>query len=109
MNDDIVGLIICGFVMVLLLIISTILRTGRGINLLSVYHLIPKNKKEEFNTEEMCRYFGNVLLIVLLLLIPAIISGILDIVWLALLVCAIIFILAFAATIYAYTDKRFRK
>lgn len=108
MKDDINGLILCGFIFLLILGISTLLRSGRGAKLISGYNILPAKKKALYNEKALCRFYGNLLLVVDFFIVLLIIAGIFELTWLIILLAIIVFIISIAATIYGYTSTKFR-
>lgn len=108
MKDDINGLILCGFIFLLILALSALLRSGRGANLISGYNILPAHKKALFNEKALCRLYGNLLLVVDFFILLLVISGIFEITWLIILLTIILFIISVIATIYGYTSSKFR-
>ncbi len=109
MKDDINGLIFCGFIFLLLLVISMVLRSGRGAWLINMYTFMSAKNKAKYNEKALCMLFGNLLLIIDFILLLAIIAGIFEITWLIITLCLVIVVISIIATIYAYTNVRFRK
>lgn len=109
MNTDINGLIFCGFIFLILLILGFVLRSGHGAFLIGGYNILPKASKELFNEKALCRFFGNLVLlsdIIILLTIFAFVRGI---IWLAITLVFVLITLSFIAIIYAFTGDRFKK
>ena len=109
MNDDIAGLLISGFIFLLLLTLALILRSGRGSFLISGYNMLSKEEKVKYDTKALCRFVGNLLLVIDFLLILAIFAGIYEITWLALVLTTVIFVFTIGCLIYANTNNRFKK
>lgn len=109
MKGDIEGLVFCGFIVILLFIISMILRSGQGAFLINGYNIMPKEKKDLYNEKALCRLFSNLLLMADVILLFIIIAGINEITWLIILLTAILIITAISMTIYAFTNVKFRK
>lgn len=106
--QDITGIIICGFVLILLLILGLVLRSGKGAFLISGYNMLSEEKKARYNEKELCRFVGNLLFVVAFLLIFAIGGGIYEIYWLVKLIVVLILLTALAGIIYVNTDSRFK-
>lgn len=109
MKEDITGLIMCGFIFLLMLSISLILRSGRGAFLISGYNLLPKEEKAKYNTKALCRFVGNLLLVVDILLIPAVIGGIYEITWIIVTVLLAIAVITIGGIIYVNTSNKFKR
>ncbi len=106
--QDFEGIIICGFVILLLIFIGFILRSGKGAFLISGYNMLPKEKKALYNEKELCRFTGNLLFIIAFLLIFAILGGIYEIYWLVKLILVMLILTAIAGIIYVNTNSRFK-
>jgi len=109
MKDDITGLIICGFIFLLLLTLSMVLRSGRGSFLISGYNMLSKEEKAKYNEKALCHYIGNMLLIIDVLLVPAVIAGLYDITWISLVVFTMIIVITVGGIIYVNTNSKFKK
>jgi hypothetical protein len=109
MKEDVVGLVISGFIFLLLLAISLILRSGRGSFLISGYNMLSKEEQAKYNTKALCRFVGNLLLVIDFLLVIATYAGFNEINWLIFVVTAFIFIFTIGCLIYANTKNRFKK
>jgi hypothetical protein len=109
MNVDITGIIVSGFVLLLMLILSAVLMSGHGAFLISGYNMLPKEKQAEYDAKALCRFVGSLLLVIAFLLVFAIIAGIYGIDWLAKLITAIIITFTIGCVIYANTNHRFKK
>jgi hypothetical protein len=108
MKDDITGLIICGFIFLLMLSISLVLRSGRGSFLISGYNLLSKEEKAKYNTKILCRYVGNLLLVIDFLLIPVVIAGIYEITWIIITIIIAIVVISIGGIIYINSNSRFK-
>lgn len=108
MKDDITGLVFCGIIFIFIFGISMLLRSGRGEWLLNFYLFMPKEKKALYNAPALCRYFGNILLIADIYLIFCLGAALFEITWLIILLTVILICICITATIYAYTDPKFR-
>ncbi len=106
--EDISGIIVCVFVLILLISLGFVLRSGKGAFLISGYNMLSKEKKARYNEKELCRFTGNLLFLVAFLLIFAIVGGIYEIVWLVKLILVLIILTVIAGIIYVNTDSRFR-
>lgn len=109
MKDDITGLIISGFIFLIMLSISLILRSGHGAFLISGYNLLPKEEKAKYNTKVLCRFIGNLLLAVDFLLIPAVIGGIYEITWIIVTVLLAMAIISIGGIIYVNSSDKFKR
>jgi hypothetical protein len=109
MKNDITGLIICGFIFLLLLTISMTLRSGRGAFLISGYNMLSKEEKEKYNEKALCRYIGNMLLLIDVLLVPAVFAGLYDITWISLVIFTMIVVISVGGIIYVNTNSKFKK
>lgn len=108
MKNDLNGLIFCGFILILLICLGLMLRSGHGAFLISWYNIMPKRKKEQYNEKLICRSFGNLLLAAALYLLIVIIAGILEATWLIILLTTCFLILCIGITIYIFTSEKFR-
>ncbi len=106
--EDVSGIVVCCFVLLLLISLGFVLRSGRGAFLISGYNMLSKEKKARYNEKELCRFTGNLLFVIAFLLIFAIIGGIFEIIWLVKLILALLILTALVAIIYVNTDSRFR-
>lgn len=109
MKNDINGFVFCVIIFLFILILSLILRSGRGAFLIGGYNIMPKEKKALYNERALCKMFGNLLLVVDLILVFTIIAGIYGITWLVILMVIILMAISFGTAIYAFTDDKFRK
>lgn len=80
MKEDITGLLVSGFIFLLLLTIALILRSGRGSFLISGYNMLSKEEKEKYDTKALCRFVGNLLLVITFLIAIAIYAGFYEII-----------------------------
>lgn len=106
--EDLNGIIICGSVLLLLVFLGFVLRSGRGAFLISGYNLMSKEKKARYNEKALCRFTGNLLFIVAFLLIFAVIGGIYNIIWLIKLILTLLILLIVVSSIYVTYSPRFR-
>jgi hypothetical protein len=109
MNDDMIGLILSGAIVILLFVLSMVLRSGNGAALINIYSIMPEKKKALYDEKALCRFSGNLLLLADILLIPGIIAGVCNIAWLAITICLAMIIILIIAAIYSFTNDRFRK
>ncbi|MHB8131110.1 MAG: DUF3784 domain-containing protein [Mobilitalea sp.] len=109
MKEDITGLFVSGFIFLLLITIALILRSGRGSFLISGYNMLSKEEKEKYDTRALCRFVGNLLLVISCLLVIAIYAGFYEITWLALVISSTIVVYTIGCLIYANTNNRFKK
>lgn len=108
MKDDFTGLFVCGFIILLILGLGILLRSGRGAFLISGYNILPKEKKALFNEKALCRLYGNTLLIADFILVFVVIAGIFEATALIIFLCIIIFAISLGTVIYAFTSSKFR-
>jgi len=91
-----------------MVILGSILLTGRGEFMLAGYNTMPKSKKERYDTPALCKFMGKIILLLAVLIILAGIEALYApwfwIVW----GIAFVGILTFVI-IYANTGNRFRK
>ncbi|MBH1941436.1 DUF3784 domain-containing protein [Mobilitalea sibirica] len=109
MNLDLEGLVFCGAILIIMLLLGAYLKTGQGANLISLYLILPKSKKDEYDAAKLSQFYGSLLFQVIFFVVLAIIAGVFDITWLVILMTLIIVILTIGSTIYAFTNPRFRK
>ncbi len=106
--EDISGIVVCSFVLLLLIGIGSFLRSGRGAFLISGYNMLSKEKKARYNEKALCRFTGNLLFLVAFYLIFAVIGGIYNIVWLVKLILTLIILTVIAGIIYVNTNESFK-
>ncbi len=109
MKEDIAGLVISGFIFLLLLTISLVLRSGKGSFLISGYNMLSKEEKAKYNTKALCRFVGNMLLFIDFLVAFSILSAIFEITWLSITLTFVIFGFTIICLIYANTKNRFKR
>ncbi|MDF2485769.1 MAG: hypothetical protein K0R46_1937 [Herbinix sp.] len=109
MNEDLIGIIVCGFIMLLLLALAVVLRSGRGAFLISGYNMLSKEQKAKYDEKALCRFVGNLLFVIMLFLGFAVIGGFYELNWLIFLSTTMIFAYTIGALIYANTNHRFKK
>jgi hypothetical protein len=109
MKDDIYGLIFCGIVFIVFLGLAAYMRSGRGSFLINLYVFLPADKKALYKEEALCKFSGNLLLLADLFLLLIVIVGILKITWLIILLAVTLILISIIATVYAFTDPRFRR
>ncbi len=56
----IIGLIFCGVIFILLVVVSIILLSGKGANMLTVYNTLTTEEKKEYDTVKMCKFMGKI-------------------------------------------------
>jgi hypothetical protein len=108
MLNDINGLLFCGFIIILLMIFSMILRSGRGAFLISIYNLMSPEKKALYNEKALCIVFGNLLLAADFIVLIAVIAGMLEITWLIIISTMLLITIGIGTTIYAFTSEKYR-
>jgi hypothetical protein len=106
--QDFEGIIICGFVFILMIVLGFVLRSGKGAFLISGYNMLPKEKKARYNEKELCRFTGNLLFTMAFLLIFAILGAFYEIFWLVKLIVVLFILTALAGIIYVNTNSRFK-
>jgi hypothetical protein len=108
MNYDITGLMLSGFIVILLFILSMVLRSGHGAFLINFYNIMSKERKAKYNEKGLCRIFGNLLLFADFIIVMEVIAALFNITWLIIFLTVILIIVAIGITIYAFTNERFR-
>lgn len=109
MKDDIYGLVLCGIVFVVFIGLSAYMKAGRGAFLINLYVFMPPEKKALYDEKALCRFNGNLLLLADLFLIFMVVAGIFEITWLLILLFVVLIVISIAATVYSFTDPKFKK
>ncbi len=109
MNVDLTGIIITGFIWLLLIGLGVVLRSGRGAFLISGYNMLSQEQKAKYDEKALCRFVGNILFVIALFLVFAAIGGIYEIIWLITLSTTAIFAFTIGCLIYANTNNRFKR
>ena len=103
-------LIISGLVGGIIIIMALVLLSGRGSFLIAGYNTMPKEKKETYDAEALCKFMGKILLpIGILIPILAIDKVFFKTKYMGIAFTAITLGLSIFAIIYANTGNRFRK
>lgn len=108
MYKDIIGIVICGLVVLILIMLGFVLRSGKGASLIAGYNMLPEEKKALYNEKKLCRFTGNLLFMIAFWTIIALIGGIYELLWLVKLTVVLILITAIACIIYVNTSPRIR-
>jgi hypothetical protein len=109
MIEDLNGIFISGAILLLLIGLGIVLRSGRGAFLISGYNMLSKEQKAKYDEMALCHFVGTMLFVIVFLLIFAIVGGIYEINWLIGLSTTAIFTYTIGCLIYANTDHRFKK
>ena len=109
MKEELTGVIITGSVLLLLLVLGTVLRAGKGAFLISGYNMLSQKEKEKYDERALCRFVGNLLYVIALLLFFAVLGAIYKINWLMTLFLIAFFAYTIGSLIYANTNNRFKK
>ncbi len=109
MSEDLTGIIITGFILLLLIGLGIVLRSGRGAFLISGYNMLSQEQKAKYDEKGLCRFVGNMLFVIALIIIFAVIGGIYEITWLVFLSTVAIFGYTIGCLIYANTNNRFKR
>jgi hypothetical protein len=91
------------------LILSSVLRSGRGAFLISGYNMLSKEKRDQYDEKALCHFVGTLLQVIAFLLVFSIIAGVFEITWLAILSFITIVTVTIGCIIYANTNNRFKK
>ncbi len=108
MNKDLIGLIIIGFVFLLVSVLGIVLRSGRGAFLISGYNMLSQEQKANYDEKALCRFVGNMLFVIALFLVLSTIGGIFELTWLIALSVTALFAYIIGCLIYANTKNRFK-
>ncbi len=109
MKEELTGVIITGFILLLLIGIGSVLRAGKGAFLISGYNMLSQKDKEKYNEKALCRFVGNMLYVIALLLFFVVIGAIYKITWLMTLFIVVLFTFTIGCLVYANTNNRFKK
>jgi len=90
-----------------LIVLGIVLLTGRGAILIAGYNTLPKSKKEEYDTNGLCKFVGKIILPIgfLSLFLGAAATH----TWLIWVYLAAVFGLCIFAVVYLNTGNRFKK
>ncbi|MDF2907288.1 MAG: hypothetical protein K0R34_2609 [Herbinix sp.] len=108
MKEDLTGIVVSGFIVLLIIGIGLILRSGRGAFLISGYNMLSREQRAKYDEKALCRFVGNMLFIIIFFLVFAVIGGIYDLTWLIALSTTAIFGFTIGCLIYANTNNRFK-
>lgn len=106
---DIVALSITGVLGLVIVIMSIIMLTGRGADLIAGYNTLTEEEKNKFNTKALTRFIGGITLPIGLAFPTVALGGIFDLWWVPFLFVAFTLGLVIFAFIFINTGKRFRK
>ncbi len=109
MNENLNGIIITGFILLLIIGLGVVLRSGRGAFLISGYNMLSQEQKAKYDEKALCRFVGNMLFVIAIFLVFAVIGGIYEVIWLITLSTTAIFVFTIGCLIYANTKNRFKR
>ena len=107
--NDLVGLIITIVLGLVFVIIALVLLAGRGSFLIAGFNTLPKEEKEKYDRQALCRFMGKIMLPIGVLMPLVAIGGIWQVTWLPVLYALIVVSLTIFALVYSNTGHRFRK
>ncbi len=109
MNEDLIGIIVTGFILLIFIGLGVVLRSGRGAFLISGYNMLSKEQKAKYDEKALCRFVGNMLFVIAIILVFAIIGGIYEIIWLISLSTTALIAFTIGCLIYVNTSNRFKR
>ena len=92
----------------LMLIISIILLTGRGSFLISGYNIMPKSKKEKYDSKALSKFMGKMLLLIAVLVVLAGVERFHRVLWFW-VVWGITFVVLLVFALVGLYGNRFKK
>ena len=92
-----------------LLIMAGFLLQGKGAWLISGYNTMPKEKRDKYDKDKLCKFTGRIL-VPMAVLLPAMMAAVaFEIWWLTYLLSSFFLAFIIAILIYANTGNRFKK
>ncbi|CDE71994.1 putative uncharacterized protein [Acidaminococcus sp. CAG:917] len=108
-QSDIIAFSVTGAIALLLVILSAVLLSGKGANLIAGFNTLPKEEKEKYDKVKLSRFMGAILLPIAICTPMPALAGYFKIDWLIYLYIAIIVSLCLFALLFANLSGKFKK
>ena len=108
-GNDISGLIVTAVIDLIFIVIGIILLCGKGSLLIPGYNTMPKEEKDKYNSVELSKFMGKIIILIAFIIPCFALGGIYKILWLPVVGSIAIISLSIFAVIYTNTKNRFKK
>ncbi|MBU3146100.1 DUF3784 domain-containing protein [Clostridium sp. CF012] len=108
-GNDISGLIVMAIIDLIFIAMGIVLLCGKGAFLIAGYNTMTKEEKDKYNSVELSKFMGKIIIVIALIIPCFALGGIYNILWLPVVGLIAILGLVIFACVYANTKNRFKK